>query len=587
MLCPVKYSLDTAAILGKLSPEEDGHILDHLLKSRSQRDKAWPRSLALWNQHFPTEPFHLTDDILSAPLVDLDDEVGHPSHFPDPSSLITYDIIAAAKRQMVFHYQVAVMPQYKSPQFLRESVARYFNGYLHLQRNFPLDIWVPTYDIDVVWHTHMMHPVLYKSYTERLRGSLLPHDDTLNDRTPGSKLANRWQATCKAWRAQFNTPVYRPGAMWRGNVSTHERALREDIILQSTKLATQFQPHLDSTCEVWAQKKWVLTEQEERAWRDIEWLHTTQARSLTQESACDYKREASSDMQRFLCIGLNQTQGPLVAACISYFMLKPCCANRADDYVTTIELCRGNGEDGKVRYPLATAHDVMNNSMLNKTAVWQLTGCRRLQGERVLLLRLCGQDFAILGGRWVGFQKQTKLARYSGGNYGSRHEVAGDSRRQGRLVLRIWFLNDKENRTWQTLDKTKVVEDKRKVTSSMTYRCRIRQNPLDPSENIAGQVDLDLKKGGIKVSHSSLGLVGCLLGVCAASLYVGLQPRYEPGAENESMYGEVGMGQSESEMLRGAGGEVMDDEKRWGLSQMRYKQIKQVGKVDASGFFVA
>ena len=40
------------------------------------------------------------------------------------------------------------------------------------------DFWVPTYDIDLVWHAHQLHPHLYQKETYQLCGCVLPHDDS-------------------------------------------------------------------------------------------------------------------------------------------------------------------------------------------------------------------------------------------------------------------------------------------------------------------------------------------------------------------------------------------------------------------------
>lgn len=62
---------------------------------------------------------------------------------------------------------------------------------------------MPTYDIDCVWHAHQLHPHDYIADTERLCGAALPHDDSVNDRSDGSRLNDRWKATRDAWKAEF------------------------------------------------------------------------------------------------------------------------------------------------------------------------------------------------------------------------------------------------------------------------------------------------------------------------------------------------------------------------------------------------
>ena len=46
----------------------------------------------------------------------------------------------------------------------------------------------PTYDIDLVWHSHQLCPASYKSDMLSILGCMLNHDDTDQDRQPGSKL---------------------------------------------------------------------------------------------------------------------------------------------------------------------------------------------------------------------------------------------------------------------------------------------------------------------------------------------------------------------------------------------------------------
>ncbi len=46
----------------------------------------------------------------------------------------------------------------------------------------------PTYDIDLVWHSHQLCVANYRSAMEDALGYVLDHDDTDQDRQPGSKL---------------------------------------------------------------------------------------------------------------------------------------------------------------------------------------------------------------------------------------------------------------------------------------------------------------------------------------------------------------------------------------------------------------
>ncbi|KAJ6685707.1 ENOLASE (DUF1399) [Salix purpurea] len=72
----------------------------------------------------------------------------------------------------------------KNGTFLEEAVARY-KGFLYLiKRNQGRSIkhfCVPTYDIDLIWHSHKLHPVSYCKDLVAIIGRVLEHDDTDSD----------------------------------------------------------------------------------------------------------------------------------------------------------------------------------------------------------------------------------------------------------------------------------------------------------------------------------------------------------------------------------------------------------------------
>ena len=60
-------------------------------------------------------------------------------------------------------------------------------------------------------------PYAYKSYTTALLGAVLPHDDSVNDRSDGSKLNNAHEITVRLWKEAFGNSFAKPGAMFRGD----------------------------------------------------------------------------------------------------------------------------------------------------------------------------------------------------------------------------------------------------------------------------------------------------------------------------------------------------------------------------------
>jgi hypothetical protein len=58
---------------------------------------------------------------------------------------------------------------------------------------------VPCYLIDIIWHSHQLHPLEYKKDTDKILGHLLSHDDSVNDRSEGSKLISSVDLMNSKW----------------------------------------------------------------------------------------------------------------------------------------------------------------------------------------------------------------------------------------------------------------------------------------------------------------------------------------------------------------------------------------------------
>ncbi|KAF5795887.1 putative Glycine-rich domain-containing protein [Helianthus annuus] len=105
-------------------------------------------------------------------------------------------------------------------QFLEAAVARY-KGFMHLiKRNKERNITcfcVPTYDIDLIWHTHQLHPASYSNDLMTSLGKILEHDDTDQNRGKGQKLDIGFSKIIKQWEALFGPRYWKAGAMYRGS----------------------------------------------------------------------------------------------------------------------------------------------------------------------------------------------------------------------------------------------------------------------------------------------------------------------------------------------------------------------------------
>ena len=82
------------------------------------------------------------------------------------------------------------------------------------------------------------HQIRARSVRQRVKGTC---DDILNDRSEGSELDKAWDNTCKLWKLQISKDgLASPAAMFRGNGTAEERALRPAIQASAAKIAYQY-----------------------------------------------------------------------------------------------------------------------------------------------------------------------------------------------------------------------------------------------------------------------------------------------------------------------------------------------------------
>ncbi|KAG8958094.1 hypothetical protein FRC03_009468 [Tulasnella sp. 419] len=84
---------------------------------------------------------------------------------------------------------------------LRRSVAQY-HAFLDLMAVNPKKFLVPTLAIDLAWHTHQLFHAEYRKSTIALVGSLVDHDDAVEQ----ENLASSYRQTAQLWHSRFNIP---------------------------------------------------------------------------------------------------------------------------------------------------------------------------------------------------------------------------------------------------------------------------------------------------------------------------------------------------------------------------------------------
>ncbi|XP_060588834.1 uncharacterized protein LOC132744218 [Ruditapes philippinarum] len=211
MLNPESYERDCQTIVGI--------TINHTLYYQASFLEKQNEARQYWLQKYGTqaEPFDID-------FTTTNDQHGAPQY----ASQFEYDIIRAAGRQAVFYYQVS-LPHFKDGMFLKHSVLRY-KQFLYIKTKVEQVFLVPCYDIDIIWHTHQLNPVVYKDDMVRIIGYLFNHDDNVNDRSEGSKLYMAGKETSENWRIFYGENFSLPGAMYRGTPPQGRLHVVDDLL---------------------------------------------------------------------------------------------------------------------------------------------------------------------------------------------------------------------------------------------------------------------------------------------------------------------------------------------------------------------
>ncbi|KAE9596954.1 hypothetical protein Lal_00007883 [Lupinus albus] len=202
-LNPVRYKSDCEELYGRVLDNFDVVSTVQGICSRQTKE--------IWTKMYPNEPYNA--DFINLSPEDISERTATLAKYTK------YDLISAAKRQSPFFYQVS-RPHLKNDLFIEEAVARYKSFLYLIKTNKEKGLkrfCVPTYDIDLIWHSHQLHPVYYCKDLNEVLGKVLEHDDTDSDRTKGKKLDTGFSGTTKQWEGTFGTRYWKAGAMYRGN----------------------------------------------------------------------------------------------------------------------------------------------------------------------------------------------------------------------------------------------------------------------------------------------------------------------------------------------------------------------------------
>ena len=116
--------------------------------------------------------------------------------------------------------------------------------FLYLKQFYPDQFLVPCYDNDLIWHTHQVSTLDYAKDTIGILGKILPHDDSVNERSKGSKLNTSSEETSKLWMETFGVPFGRPGCMFRGDPPFTRLGSISKPMLDSTRMSVEMAVHI-------------------------------------------------------------------------------------------------------------------------------------------------------------------------------------------------------------------------------------------------------------------------------------------------------------------------------------------------------
>mmetsp|Transcript_7129 Transcript_7129/g.14629 ORF Transcript_7129/g.14629 Transcript_7129/m.14629 type:complete len:612 (+) Transcript_7129:85-1920(+) len=177
----------------------------------------------IWRDAYPLEPFFQDAETgansESSPLL-----LTSPTSTSTSKSVLVdqqsldldgFDLLSSADRQCNFLWQVSGI-NFENEEFLCDGVLEYVK-FLKLKNVAPNQVIVPTYQIDLIWHTHILASIhQYDCDCIAVSGRTIHHDDSLNDRTEGGKLDVSFQETKRLWKDTYGEEYYCIGGMYRG-----------------------------------------------------------------------------------------------------------------------------------------------------------------------------------------------------------------------------------------------------------------------------------------------------------------------------------------------------------------------------------
>ncbi|CAG8509423.1 5765_t:CDS:1 [Scutellospora calospora] len=173
LLLPIKYFKD----IEELYKEEYKFPLDKIHKIwNNSNNNEYLSSLKFWEKH-TNQPW----------ILNIQND--------SPFSL---NLVNAVIRQYKFTDKIINDYNTDKPMDHSKAIEKY-KKFLLLVKNNEKNL-VPTIDIDLCWHTHMLHAIDYRDFTKKYMGKIINYDDKISE----SILSDNFDKTSDIWYKNFN-----------------------------------------------------------------------------------------------------------------------------------------------------------------------------------------------------------------------------------------------------------------------------------------------------------------------------------------------------------------------------------------------
>ncbi|KAL1896073.1 hypothetical protein Sste5346_004812 [Sporothrix stenoceras] len=134
------------------------------------------------------------------------------SRYWDNASVFALDLTGAVLRQGIFIDKMQSIDWLHSPaaRATMERILEKYKRFMGLLADHPLQVCVPTLDVDLGWHTHQLNPPsYYHTSVRRTLGKFIDHDDKIDE----DKLHLAFEYTSKIYQEKYGE-VYSECTCW-------------------------------------------------------------------------------------------------------------------------------------------------------------------------------------------------------------------------------------------------------------------------------------------------------------------------------------------------------------------------------------